>query len=144
MDESNPIGTPPPTPRLGRPGGGRKRGQPKRRFTRGKRQRASKISNQRQQQQETESSSELDGLVGAPDMSGTQPHRELRAQQMSNPPIDYNFINNARIEVIEQPEQLHLFKGKVLLPPFQKDGYTLLRKLYLKTPDDYRDSNHTI
>ena len=31
-----------------------------------------------------------------------------------------------------------------LLPPYQKEGYTLLRKLYLKTPDDYRDSNCTI
>ena len=31
-----------------------------------------------------------------------------------------------------------------VLPPFQKEGYTLLRKLYLKTPEDYRDSNCTI
>ena len=33
---------------------------------------------------------------------------------------------------------------KVVLPPYQKDGYTLLRETYLKTPDDYRDSNYTI
>ena len=31
-----------------------------------------------------------------------------------------------------------------ILPPFQKDGYTLLRETYLKTPGADRDSNHTI
>ena len=34
--------------------------------------------------------------------------------------------------------------GCHLLPPFQKDGYTLLRETYLKTPGADRDSNHTI
>ena len=33
---------------------------------------------------------------------------------------------------------------KHVLPPFQKDGYTLLRETYLKTPGADRDSNHTI
>ena len=33
---------------------------------------------------------------------------------------------------------------KQILPPFQKDGYTLLRETYLKTPGADRDSNHTI
>ena len=31
-----------------------------------------------------------------------------------------------------------------VLPPYQKDGYTLLREMYLKTPDDYRDNNYII
>ena len=35
-------------------------------------------------------------------------------------------------------------RALILLPLYQKDGYTLLRETYLKTPDDYRDSNYTI
>ena len=114
MDESNPIGTPPPMPRLGRPAGSRKRGLPKRRFTQGKRQRASKTGKQRQQHQETESSSEVDGLVDALDVSRTQPLWELRPRQTSDPLINNNFMTTGSIEVVEVPTQLHLLKGAVL------------------------------
>ena len=114
MDESNPIDTPPPTPQLGRPGGSRKRGLPKRRFTQGKKQKASDRSNQKRLCHQTKSSNKLDGLADAPDVSRTQPHQELCAQQMGNPPINHNFIHNAQIEVIEVPTQLHLLKGAVL------------------------------
>ena len=31
-----------------------------------------------------------------------------------------------------------------LLPPFQKEVYTLLQKAYLKTPDGYNDNSYTI
>ena len=31
-----------------------------------------------------------------------------------------------------------------VLPPFQKEVYTLLRETYLKTPDGYEDSNYII
>ena len=34
-------------------------------------------------------------------------------------------------------------KHSHLLPPYQKEGYTLLRETYLKTPGANRNSNYT-
>ena len=131
MDKSNPIDT--MAPPAEHPARKRKRGSCRRRFTRGKKQKASEHSNQRQLHKETESSNGLVGVIDNSDTSKTQPHRELHERQPSDPPIDNNFMTTAPIEVIEEATQPHLLKGKLFmllwLPTLNSLCYVLRKRI---------------